>query len=106
MVNLLSSLSLVLLSSCFMACLGVKSNRKNITTDEFSLLAFKSLITSNSLSNNWSTSTFVCSWIGITCDEQHGRVHTLNISSMGVRGTISPNLGNLSFLVILEWTNN
>ncbi|CAJ2639877.1 unnamed protein product [Trifolium pratense] len=89
-----------------MACFGANSNRKNITTDEFSLLAFKSLITSDLLSNNWSTSTSVCNWVGVTCDKQHGRVHSLNISNMGLKGTISPNLGNLSFLVKLDLSYN
>jgi len=82
---------------------------KNITTDQSALLAFKSLITSdpyNTLANNWSTSSSVCNWVGVTCDERHNRVHSLNLTSMGLRGNVSPNLGNLSFLVILDISNN
>lgn len=108
MMNPFTSLFLFSLSvHCFVACLA--SNTKNITTDEFSLLAFKSLITLdpfNILSNNWSTSSSLCNWVGVTCDEKHNRVHTLNLKNMGLRGTISPNLGNLSFLVILDLSGN
>jgi hypothetical protein len=108
MVNVLSRLLLLLISlHCFVACLA--ANTKNITTDKSALLAFKSLITSDPydvLSNNWSTSSSVCNWVGVTCDERHNRVNSLKISNMGLRGTVSPNLGNLSFLVILNLSHN
>ncbi|RHN41096.1 putative non-specific serine/threonine protein kinase [Medicago truncatula] len=108
MVNVLSRLLLFLISlHCFVACLA--TNTKNITTDQSSLLAFKSLITSDPydmLSNNWSTSSPVCTWVGVTCDERHNRVHSLNLQNMSLRGIVSPNLGNLSFLVILNLSSN
>ncbi|CAJ2656927.1 unnamed protein product [Trifolium pratense] len=108
MVNLFSCLFLFSLSlHCFVACLA--ANKKNITTDEFALLAFKSLITSDPyhiLANNWSTSSSVCTWVGVSCDETHNRVHGLNFRDMNLRGTISPSLGNMSFLVFLEFRNN
>jgi LRR receptor-like serine/threonine-protein kinase FLS2 len=108
MVSLLSALFLFLLSlHCLVPCLA--ANKKNITTDESALLAFKSLITSDPnhiLANNWSTSSSICNWVGVTCDERHNRVHTLNLTNMGLRGTLSPNLGNMSFLVILDLSYN
>ncbi|KEH19878.1 LRR receptor-like kinase, partial [Medicago truncatula] len=85
------------------------SNTKNSTTDQSALIAFKSLITSDPydmLANNWSTSSSVCSWVGVTCDERHGRVYSLILRNMSLRGTVSPNLGNMSFLVILDLKNN
>ncbi|XP_015162645.1 probable LRR receptor-like serine/threonine-protein kinase At3g47570 [Solanum tuberosum] len=81
----------------------------NISTDEASLLALKSHISSHSnniLASNWSSSVPVCSWIGITCSSRHHRVTALNISSMQLHGTIPPHLGNLSFLVSLNINNN
>ncbi|KEH29237.1 LRR receptor-like kinase [Medicago truncatula] len=90
-----------------MACLA--SNSENITTDQSALLAFKSLITSDPydmLTNNWSTSSSVCNWVGVVCDERHGRVYSLILQNMRLRGNISPNLGNLSFLVTLDLKNN
>uniref|UniRef100_M1ANR0 non-specific serine/threonine protein kinase n=1 Tax=Solanum tuberosum TaxID=4113 RepID=M1ANR0_SOLTU len=82
----------------------------SISTDEAALLAFKSHISSsnpnNILATNWSSSTLVCTWIGITCTSPHHRVAALDISSMQLHGTISPHLGNLSFLVSLNISNN
>ncbi|KAH0719291.1 hypothetical protein KY285_015322 [Solanum tuberosum] len=81
----------------------------NISTDQSSLLALKSHITSDPfhvLSTNWSSSTSVCDWIGITCSSRHQRVIALNISNMGFSGTIPPQLGNLSFLVSLDLSKN
>ncbi|KEH19888.1 LRR receptor-like kinase [Medicago truncatula] len=108
MVNLLAHLFLFSLSRhCFVSCLT--ANTKNITTDLYALIAFKSLITSDPydmLANNWSTSSSVCTWAGVTCDERHGRVHSLILRDMSLRGTVSPNIGNLSFLVMLDLKNN
>ncbi|XP_050902668.1 LRR receptor-like serine/threonine-protein kinase SIK1 [Lathyrus oleraceus] len=96
----------------FFTCL-VMSTKKSITTDEFALLGFKSSITLDPyhMLSNWSIpskSSFLssCKWVGVTCDEHHGRVKALNLSNMGLQGTISPQLGNLSFLVVLDLQGN
>lgn len=96
----------------FSTCLAM-STKKNITTDEFALLAFKSSITLDPyhMLSNWSissNSSFIssCKWVGVTCDDHHGRVKTLNLSNMGLQGTISPQLGNLSFLAVLDLQGN
>ncbi|XP_004233904.1 probable LRR receptor-like serine/threonine-protein kinase At3g47570 [Solanum lycopersicum] len=81
----------------------------NISTDEAALLALKSHISfssNNILATNWSSSSPVCTWIGITCNSRHHRVTTLDISSMQLHGTIPPHLGNLSFLVSIIIDNN
>ncbi|KAM3362051.1 hypothetical protein P3S68_016905 [Capsicum galapagoense] len=81
----------------------------NISTDHFSLIALKSHITSDPyhiLSANRSSSTSICDWNGITCGSRHQQVIALNISYMGLTGTIPPQLGNLSFLVSLDLSNN
>ncbi|XP_006358717.1 probable LRR receptor-like serine/threonine-protein kinase At3g47570 [Solanum tuberosum] len=81
----------------------------NISTDEAALLALKSHISSYPniiLASNWSSSSPVCSWIGITCSSRYHRVTALDISSMQLHGTIPPHLGNLSFLVSLDISNN
>ncbi|CAK8530747.1 unnamed protein product [Lathyrus sativus] len=96
----------------FFTCLAM-STKKSITTDEFALLAFKSSITLDPfhMLRNWSISSnsssfSSCKWIGVTCDEHHGRVNALNLSHMGLQGTISPQLGNLSFLLVLDLQAN
>ncbi|KAA3472314.1 leucine-rich repeat receptor-like serine/threonine-protein kinase BAM2 [Gossypium australe] len=81
----------------------------SITVDKYALLALKSHITHdphNFLGTNWSTSTSVCSWIGVTCGSRHYRVTALNLSSMDLAGTISSQLGNLSFLAWLDIHQN
>ncbi|KAK2967963.1 hypothetical protein RJ640_002818 [Escallonia rubra] len=72
----------------------------NITTDEHALLSLKAPIAS------WSSSvTQVCNWTGVLCN-RHGRVAALNLSNMGLLGTIAPDIGNLSFIVSLDLSNN
>ncbi|TXG65275.1 hypothetical protein EZV62_006550 [Acer yangbiense] len=82
---------------------------KNITTDENALLALKARITHDPdtwLAKNWSTSTSVCNWIGVTCGVRHHRVTALNISNLDLTGTIPPQLGNISFLALLAINDN
>ncbi|PRQ48708.1 putative non-specific serine/threonine protein kinase [Rosa chinensis] len=81
----------------------------NITTDQFALLALKARITNdpqNIVFTNWSTTTPVCNWVGVTCGARHHRIAELNVSYFGLTGTIPPELGNLSFLVVLDFKNN
>ncbi|KAG8370799.1 hypothetical protein BUALT_Bualt13G0021100 [Buddleja alternifolia] len=78
-------------------------------TDQFALLALKSHITSDPyriITRNWTNSSSVCSWIGVTCNSRHHRVAALDISDMDLVGTIPPQLGNLSFLVSLNLRYN
>ena len=87
----------------------IKAAATNITTDQHVLLALKDHITydpANLLAKNWSTNTSICSWIGVTCGVRHHRVTVLNISYFGLGGTIPPQLGNLSFLQLLDIRNN
>ncbi|XP_041027666.1 LRR receptor-like serine/threonine-protein kinase EFR [Juglans microcarpa x Juglans regia] len=81
----------------------------NVTTDQSALLALKDHVSYDPhhvLTNNWSTSTSVCNWVGVTCGSKHLRVKALNLSYMGLVGTIPPHIGNLSFLVSLSISNN
>ncbi|KAB2627434.1 receptor-like protein kinase 2 [Pyrus ussuriensis x Pyrus communis] len=112
----LSSTTLLLLlfqyCSIFIPILTIGSvaAQTNISTDQSALLAFKSHIISdpqNNLTANWSTSNYdICNWVGVSCNVRHHRVTALNLSYMGLTGTIPPHLGNLSFLVELEVRNN
>ncbi|KAL8499029.1 hypothetical protein ACS0TY_022114 [Phlomoides rotata] len=73
----------------------------NITTDKSALLSLKAPLTLDPhhiLTENWTDTSSVCNWIGVTCSLRHHRVSALNISYMSLSGTISPELGNLSFL--------
>ncbi|CAA0809904.1 Probable LRR receptor-like serine/threonine-protein kinase [Striga hermonthica] len=83
------------------------------TTDKNALVQFKTSITSDPyrlLATNWSihtSSSSVCQWIGVSCGTEHNnRVTGLNISGFGLRGTLSPHLGNLTFLKYLDISYN
>ncbi|XP_020417678.1 putative receptor-like protein kinase At3g47110 [Prunus persica] len=103
---LLSITFLLVLQYSSVGTVGVAQT--NITTDQSALLALKSHITSypHNILFNWSTTTSVCNWVGVTCGARHLRVASLNLSYMGLTGTIPPHLGNLSFLVELLFINN
>ena len=77
--------------------------------DDFALVALKAHITYDSqsiLATNWSTKSPHCCWYGISCNAAQQRVSVINLSNMGLEGTIAPQVGNLSFLVSLNLSNN
>lgn len=47
-----------------------------------------------------------CEWQGITCSHRHRRVILLNLNSRGLIGTLSPYIGNLSFLRQMHCADN
>jgi Leucine-rich repeat (LRR) protein len=78
------------------------------TGDEGALVAFKSKISGHSgVLGSWNQSTSYCSWEGVTCGTRHRwRVVALDLSSQGLAGTISPAIGNLTFLRSLNLSYN
>ncbi|KAL4600001.1 hypothetical protein ACB092_11G166100 [Castanea dentata] len=76
-------------------------------TDKLALLEFKSHIDSplNVLSS-WNDSFHVCHWVGVTCGNKHQRVIGLDLKNNKLVGTISPHIGNLSFLRSLNLASN
>ncbi|XP_028800005.1 putative receptor-like protein kinase At3g47110 [Neltuma alba] len=76
-------------------------------SDELALLAFKSSVrdTYNHL-QNWSNSSTMCNWSGVTCDSKHERVRILSLAKMGLSGSLPSQIGNLSFLVKLDLNSN
>ncbi|KAK4432925.1 putative LRR receptor-like serine/threonine-protein kinase [Sesamum alatum] len=98
----------LLLAQCVAAFLAVAA-LTDTTTDESALLVLKSRLTidpSHILSRNWSASTSVCSWIGVTCGSRHRRVTALDISKMELTGNLPPDIGNLTFLVSMNLSSN
>ncbi|KDP44944.1 hypothetical protein JCGZ_01444 [Jatropha curcas] len=77
-------------------------------TDQLALLEFKAKVTDDPLGvmNSWNVSIHFCQWYGVTCGHRHQRVTVLDLSSLKLAGTISPHIGNLSFLRILNLPNN
>jgi len=77
-------------------------------TDIFSLLAFKHQITDDPLGklSSWNESTHFCEWSGVTCGKKHQRVVQLDLQSCKLSGSLSPHVGNMSFLRTLNLENN
>ncbi|XP_071738685.1 receptor kinase-like protein Xa21 [Rutidosis leptorrhynchoides] len=77
-------------------------------TDRLALLSFKSLITHDPYGalTSWNTSFHFCDWSGVTCGKRHKRVIGLQLISQGLEGSLSPHVGNLSFLRELRLGNN
>ncbi|KAK4364770.1 hypothetical protein RND71_016128 [Anisodus tanguticus] len=85
------------------------TNAANISIDEAALLAFKAHITSDPngiLSKNWTKGTEICNWIGISCSKRHERVTVLDLNSLRLRGSITKEIGNLTFLSFVDISNN
>ncbi|KAA8535542.1 hypothetical protein F0562_030540 [Nyssa sinensis] len=96
----------VLLVQSWLVCLAFSFSN---FTDQHALLAFKTEIKidpNNILGSNWNTTTNFCNWVGVSCSRRRQRVRALELGHMGLQGTISPYVGNLSFLVRLNLRNN
>ncbi|PRQ57773.1 putative protein kinase RLK-Pelle-LRR-XII-1 family [Rosa chinensis] len=77
-------------------------------TDRLALLKFKESIVADphGFLNSWNGSVHFCNWHGITCRRRHQRVTALNLPDADLDGTISPYIGNLSFLRTFRLLNN
>ncbi|KAK3425081.1 hypothetical protein EUGRSUZ_F01797, partial [Eucalyptus grandis] len=72
------------------------------------LLAFKAGIFEDPFRvlSSWNDSIGFCQWYGVICGRRHQRVTVLDLRSQGLFGSISPHIGNLSFLGEMWLQNN
>ncbi|XP_030938745.1 receptor kinase-like protein Xa21 [Quercus lobata] len=77
-------------------------------TDHQALLAFKRQITRDpeNVFSSWNDSLHFCEWEGVTCGRKHRRVTVLDLSTRGLVGSLSPYIGNLSFIREIVLVNN
>ncbi|XP_038992140.1 LRR receptor-like serine/threonine-protein kinase EFR [Hibiscus syriacus] len=77
-------------------------------TDQQALLQFKAKITGDPLKimESWNSSIHFCQWRGITCGRKHPRITKLELPSLKLSGSLSPYIGNLSFLMELNLSGN
>ncbi|KAM4072560.1 hypothetical protein ACB094_11G146800 [Castanea mollissima] len=82
--------------------------RGNNETDRLALLEFKAKITHDPFEvlSSWNDSIHFCQWRGVTCGRRHQRVTALDLQSLKLVGSISPHIGNLSFLRNINLQNN
>ncbi|KAK4344392.1 hypothetical protein RND71_037486 [Anisodus tanguticus] len=103
---------ILLLSSIFSHYTHLISSSKVLIgndTDHLALLSFKKGIVSDpvSITSSWNESVHFCNWIGITCGRKHDqRVIAIDVQSSRLVGTLSPAVGNLTFLRQLRLDNN
>ncbi|KAG8656249.1 probable LRR receptor-like serine/threonine-protein kinase At3g47570 [Manihot esculenta] len=86
-----------------------QANASGNETDKLALLKFKEAISAsdpNQLLDSWNDSLPFCNWFGITCSRRHQRVKSLDLEGQNLFGTISPYIGNLSFLRDINLQNN
>ncbi|CAL5429461.1 unnamed protein product [Camellia sinensis] len=77
-------------------------------TDRQALFSIKDMISGDPLGilNSWNHSIHFCNWHGVSCGRRHQRVTVLNLPSLGLVGPLSPYIGNLTFLRMIDLSNN
>ena len=108
---MLQSTLLFVLIFCNCIFLGVESQSGtlSIVTDKEALISFKSglsLEAPNLLSSWDQNNSSPCNWTGVVCNMPGQRVVGLDLSSFALKGSISPHIGNLSFLRSLQLGQN
>ncbi|KAF8083123.1 hypothetical protein N665_0791s0020 [Sinapis alba] len=98
-------LFLLLVFSAFML---LKAYKFTDETDKQALFEFKSQVSGEKrvVLSSWNNSFPLCSWTGVTCGRKHKRVTGLDLGGLQLGGVISPSIGNLSFLISLNLTDN
>ncbi|XP_040994347.1 probable LRR receptor-like serine/threonine-protein kinase At3g47570 [Juglans microcarpa x Juglans regia] len=101
-----SIILLVAYALCIDSCSTYAMARNE--TDQLALLEFKAKISHDPFMvfSSWNETTHFCLWYGVTCGHRHQRVIELRLVSWGLTGSISPFIGNLSFLRILFLQDN
>ncbi|GKD48872.1 leucine-rich repeat protein [Tanacetum coccineum] len=105
--SLISFLFYGLTITCLTSATVIASYGGN-ETDYHALLSFKSKITHDpyKVLTSWNHSFHFCEWSGVSCGKRHKRVTALRLYSKGLEGSLSPHVGNLSFLRRLLLGNN
>ncbi|GLJ20728.1 hypothetical protein SUGI_0377580 [Cryptomeria japonica] len=84
------------------------TSHKASYSDQDALLAFKKAVLVDPYKSliNWTPNVTFCNWTGVACSSRRERVISLNLTGMALLGSISPYLGNLSFISTLSLKNN
>ncbi|XP_042942100.1 probable LRR receptor-like serine/threonine-protein kinase At3g47570 isoform X2 [Carya illinoinensis] len=104
-------LHVILLLSLTIPCLQPITTATAAPTNEsdrLALVKLKELINSDPLNilSSWSESLHFCNWYGVSCGHKHPRVTALLLQGRALSGSISPYIGNLSFLRRIDFQDN
>ncbi|PON68242.1 GPCR kinase [Parasponia andersonii] len=100
---------IILFSSSYLwSQFAIPTNALGSEGDGLALLEFKRGIVSDPFGvlRSWNDSTDFCNWKGVTCSRRHKRVTVLSLYEHNLQGSISPHIGNLSFLKLIDLSNN
>ncbi|KAL5568555.1 hypothetical protein UlMin_025130 [Ulmus minor] len=77
-------------------------------SDRLALLHFKQSITSDpfGILSSWNNSVSFCNWPRVTCGRRHPRVTSLILDGLNLKGSLSPHIGNLTFLRSISLQDN
>ena len=76
-------------------------------SDKPALLAFKVQLSHGGSLASWNSSVGFCSWQGVVCSHRRPtRVVALTLDGTGLVGRLSPAIGNLTFLRMLNLRSN
>ncbi|XP_037477102.1 receptor kinase-like protein Xa21 [Triticum dicoccoides] len=113
---LLQFLALLTMTTALLLNPSASTSSSISTVDDLpTLLSFKSLITKDPLGalSSWTINSSsngshgFCSWTGVKCSRTHlGSVMAPRLQGLSLSGTVSPFLGNLSRLRVLDLSNN
>ncbi|CAL1373552.1 unnamed protein product [Linum trigynum] len=83
------------------------ASRSSNITDRQALLEFKQAVTydPDGALTSWNSSLHFCNWAGVTCSPKQ-RVTSLILQGYNLQGTLSPHLGNLSFVRSIQLMYN
>ncbi|CAL5348221.1 unnamed protein product [Camellia sinensis] len=105
----LAVLCTALVWCCYFCSIPAATSMANNATDRAALVAFKAAIVQDPFGalTSWNHSLHYCHWNGILCSRRHpDRVIGITLRSQGLVGSLSPHVGNLSFLKSIILQNN
>ncbi|KAJ8774397.1 hypothetical protein K2173_012471 [Erythroxylum novogranatense] len=87
---------------------SVSDDLKGNETDRLSLLAIKDQIKHDPFGRlmSWNESSHFCHWLGVTGGRKHQRVVQLSFNDWELVGRLGPDIGNMSFLRVIDLQNN
>ena len=100
---------ILLFSTCLLYLqTAITATAPSNETDRLALLKFKESVPHDpfNILSSWNDSMNFCNWHGITCGRRHQRVTALNLEGYKLRGSISLDIGNLTFLRLINLQNN
>ncbi|KAF5771157.1 putative protein kinase RLK-Pelle-LRR-XII-1 family [Helianthus annuus] len=105
--SLLSKLAVIIVVALVIHMTGAVYG-SSAASDQLALLEIKAKITLDPQGalTSWNDSLPFCQWRGVTCGRRHRRVTMLDLQDLGLVGSLSPYIGNMSFLSYINLGSN